>query len=80
VTIWLTDKSALVRFGTALMTPRAAPVCSRLPPLGSLGERLAASCSALPSGTDDEVGQVVAKSGWRLTVVVTAARLCSGDS
>jgi hypothetical protein len=45
------------------MTPRAAPVCSRLPPLGSFGERIAASRSALLGGADDEVGQVVPSLG-----------------
>src|SRR5450756_2530972 len=40
------------------------------------GERLAtSSCFSLLGGTDDEVGQVVAQSGRRLTAVVTAGRL-----
>jgi hypothetical protein len=43
-------------------------------------QRLAASPSALLGGTDDEVCKVVAESGWRLTVVVTAGRLGSGRS
>jgi hypothetical protein len=46
-------------------------------------EWLAESCSSLPGGTDDEVGQVVAEAGWRLAAVVAAGRLgpaCSGES
>jgi hypothetical protein len=55
VTDWLIGKPALVRFGDPAHEARAAPVCLRLPPPGSLGALLAASRSALPGGTDDEV-------------------------
>lgn len=73
-------KSGLQRSVTALMTPRNGAGLLAVTVAGQFRERLAASRSALPGGTDDEVGQVVAESGWRLAVVVTAGRLGSVGS
>jgi hypothetical protein len=72
----MSDRSQLSRiYARYANSAQASSESPRTGRLVSFGERLAASRSALPGGTDDEVGQVVAESGWRLTVIVTAGRL-----